>query len=118
MPLAWTMDKIGPMCRTAEDCGIVLQAIAGKDENDPGTAGKSFYFAPQFQREMKAIRVGYSPVDFEEWASPATRPVFRQALDAFRSLGVTLVETKLPSFPYGAVTRTVITTEALPSSKI
>ena len=111
MPLAWTMDKIGPMCRTAEDCGVVLQAIAGKDDNDPGTAAKSFYFAPQFQRDLKTLRVGYAPVDFEEWAQPSTRPVFRQALDTFRSLGVTLVETKLPSFPYGAVTRTVITTE-------
>ena len=48
MALSWTMDKLGPMCRTAEDCGIVLQAIAGKDEKDPGTAGKSFYFSPQF----------------------------------------------------------------------
>jgi aspartyl-tRNA(Asn)/glutamyl-tRNA(Gln) amidotransferase subunit A len=111
MPLSWTMDKIGPMCRTAEDCGVVLQAIAGKDENDPGTAGKSFYFAPQFAREMKTIRVGYAPVDFEQWAEPSTRPAFRQALDALRTLGVTMVEAKLPEFPYGAVTRTVISTE-------
>jgi aspartyl-tRNA(Asn)/glutamyl-tRNA(Gln) amidotransferase subunit A len=111
MPLSWTMDKIGPMCRTAEDCGFVLQTIAGKDENDPGTAAKSFYFAPQFAREMKTIRVGYAPVDFEEWSDPETRPVFRQALDTFRSLGVTFIEAKLPVFPYGAVTNTVITTE-------
>ena len=74
MALSWTMDKLGPMCRTAEDCGVVLQAIAGKDENDPGTAGKSFYFSPQFARDPKTVRVGYSPVDFDEWAEPATRP--------------------------------------------
>lgn len=111
MPLSWTMDKIGPMCRTAEDCGVVLRTIAGKDDNDPATAGKSFYFSPQFAREMKTIRVGFAPVDFNDWAEPDTRPVFQQALDAFKSLGVTLVETKLPLFPYSAVTRTVISTE-------
>lgn len=111
MPLSWTMDKIGPMCRTAEDCGVVLRTIAGKDDNDPGTAGKSFYFSPQYARELKTVRVGYAPVDFDEWAEPATRPVFRQALDAFRSLGPELIETKLPAFPYGDVVRTVISTE-------
>jgi aspartyl-tRNA(Asn)/glutamyl-tRNA(Gln) amidotransferase subunit A len=111
MPLSWTMDKIGPMCRTAEDCGIVLQAIAGKDDNDPGTAGKSFYFVPKYHRDMKTIRVGYSPVDFDEWAAAATRPVFKQALDVFRGMGVTFVEAKLPALPYGDVTRTIITAE-------
>src|SRR5947208_12854528 len=41
MALSWTLDKIGPLCRSAEDCGIVLQTIAGSDSNDPGSAGKS-----------------------------------------------------------------------------
>ena len=59
MALSWTMDKIGPMCRTAEDCGIVLQVIAGKDGNDPGSAGKSFYYAPQFAKELKQVRIGF-----------------------------------------------------------
>lgn len=112
MPLSWTMDKIGPMCRTAEDCGYVLAAIAGKDENDPGSAGKSFYFAPQYHRAMKTIRIGYSAADFDEWADPEARPVFRAALDALRSLGVELRETKMADLPYGPVTGTVISAEA------
>src|SRR5690348_687843 len=37
MALSWTLDKIGPMARSAEDCGLVLQAIAGSDSNDPGS---------------------------------------------------------------------------------
>ena len=49
------------------DCGIVLQAIAGKDEKDPGTAGKSFYFSPSSSAtEDNPRRI--SPVDFEAWA--------------------------------------------------
>ena len=117
MALSWTMDKLGPMCHTAEDCGIVLQAIAGKDENDPGTAGQELLFRASVQRELKTIRAGFAPVDFEEWAEPATRPVFKQALGCPKGLGVTFVETKLPDFPYGPVTGTVIDAEGLRSSR-
>lgn len=111
MPLSWTMDKIGPMCRSVEDCGHVLNVIAGKDENDPGSAGKSFYFAPQYARDIKTIRVGYSPADFEEWADAEARPVFRAALDALKSLGVELREAKMADLPYSAVTGTIIAAE-------
>jgi aspartyl-tRNA(Asn)/glutamyl-tRNA(Gln) amidotransferase subunit A len=111
MPLSWTMDKVGPMCRSAEDCGLVLQVIAGKDGNDPGSGGKSFYYAPQFAKELAQIRVGYAPVDFEASAEPGTREVFRAALDALRSLGMQLREVKMADLPYGPVTGTVIGAE-------
>src|SRR4029077_47228 len=52
MPLSWTMTKLGPMCHAAEDCALVLAGIAGGDTNDPGSAGKSFYYAPEFARKM------------------------------------------------------------------
>jgi Asp-tRNA(Asn)/Glu-tRNA(Gln) amidotransferase A subunit family amidase len=112
MPLSWTMDKLGPMCHSAEDCGLVLGAIAGGDSNDPGSAGKSFYYAPEFARKMEDVRMGYAPVDFTEWADPAARPAFEKALADLRALGVKLVETKLPEFPYRAVVDTVIEAEA------
>src|SRR5580704_13894967 len=50
MSLSWTLDKIGPICRSAEDCGLVLAAISGGDSEDPGSAGKTFYYAPQYAR--------------------------------------------------------------------
>jgi aspartyl-tRNA(Asn)/glutamyl-tRNA(Gln) amidotransferase subunit A len=112
MPLSWTMDKLGPMCHSAEDCGLVLAAMAGSDGNDPGSAGKSFYYAPEFARKMEDIHVGYAPVDFAEWAEPAARPAFEKALADIRALGVKVVETKLPEFPYRAVVDTVIEAEA------
>jgi Asp-tRNA(Asn)/Glu-tRNA(Gln) amidotransferase A subunit family amidase len=111
MALAWTMDKLGPMCRSAEDCALVLAAMAGGDSKDPGSAGKSFYYAPQFVRKMQEIRLGYAPADFSEWAEPSARPAFEKALADIRALGVTLVETKLPDFPYGPVVSTVIAAE-------
>ncbi|MEJ7607162.1 MAG: amidase [Bryobacteraceae bacterium] len=103
MALSWTLDKVGPICHNAEDCGYVLGAIAGKDENDPGSAGKSFYFAPQFARDMKTIRAGFSPADFETSTEPATKIAFLKSLDDLRDMGIQLIETKLPSFPYGSV---------------
>ena len=112
MALSWTLDKIGPMCRSADDCGFVLQAIAGADAEDPGSAGKSFYYAPAFARNLKEIRVGFAPVDFDQWAEPAARPDFAKALDTIRSLGVQVTEAKLPDFPYGPMIGTIISTEA------
>ncbi len=111
MALSWTMDKIGPMCRSAEDCGFVLQVIAGGDSKDPGSAGKSFYYAPQFARPFKDLRVGFAPVDFEEWADPDARPEFLRALDVIRGLGVQVKETSLPEYPYGAVAGLIIDAE-------
>ena len=112
MALSWTLDKIGPMCRSADDCGLVLQAIAGADAEDPGSAGKSFYYAPAFARNLKEIRVGFAPVDFDQWADPAARPDFAKALDTIRGLGVQVTEAKLPDFPYGPMIGTIISTEA------
>jgi aspartyl-tRNA(Asn)/glutamyl-tRNA(Gln) amidotransferase subunit A len=112
MALSWTLDKIGPMCRSVEDCGLVLHEIAGADAQDPASAGKSFHYTPQFSRELKTIRVGFAPVDFDEWAEPAARPDFAQTLATIRSLGVQVTETKLPEFPYGPIIGTIISSEA------
>src|SRR6185369_11355170 len=60
MALSWTLDKLGPMCHSAEDCGLVLAAIAGGDTDDPGSAGKSFYFAPQYARKLEDLRIAYA----------------------------------------------------------
>ncbi len=111
MALSWTMDKLGPMCRSAEDCGLVLTAIAGADANDPGSANKSFYYTPQYYRAPKDLRIGYAPVDVAEWAEPATRSAFEQALAAMRETGAKLIETRLPDLPYGALTSTIISAE-------
>jgi aspartyl-tRNA(Asn)/glutamyl-tRNA(Gln) amidotransferase subunit A len=111
MALSWTMDKLGPLCRSAEDCGLVLAAIAGPDSADPGSAHKSFYYTPQYYRPSKSLRVGYAPVDFAEWAQPVARPAFDQALAVVREIGIQLVEAKLPDLPYGALTSTIISAE-------
>lgn len=111
MALSWTMDKIGPMCRSAEDCGFVLNAIAGGDSKDPGSAGKSFYYFPRQAEDLKTIRVGFAPVDFEEWAEAGARPGFLQAIQTIREIGVAMKETSLPDFPYATMAGLIIDAE-------
>jgi aspartyl-tRNA(Asn)/glutamyl-tRNA(Gln) amidotransferase subunit A len=111
MPLAWTLDKIGPLARSAEDCGLALAAVAGGDAKDPGSAGKSFYYWPKFDRDWREIRLGFAAVDIEGWAEPAARPVFQAALEVLRSVGAPLKEAALPDFPYPAVAELIISAE-------
>jgi aspartyl-tRNA(Asn)/glutamyl-tRNA(Gln) amidotransferase subunit A len=111
MALAWTLDKLGPFAHTAEDCGIVLQAIAGKDGKDPGSAGKNFYYTPQYARPIKELKIGYAPVDFTDAAEPAVRPAFAEAIAVLKASGAEFLETQLPSFPYGPVLSTILNGE-------
>jgi len=111
MALSWTLDKIGPICRSAEDCGLVLEALAGTEYDEAASARKNFYYTPQFARDLKDVRVGFAPVDFNEAVDPAARADYAKALETIRSLGVQVTETKLPEFPYGAVISTIISAE-------
>jgi aspartyl-tRNA(Asn)/glutamyl-tRNA(Gln) amidotransferase subunit A len=111
MALSWTLDKLGPFARSAEDCGLILQVIAGKDAQDPGSAGKSFYYTPQYSRPIKDLKIGYAPIDFAEYADPATRPAFNEAIGVLKSLGAQLTETKLPNFPYAPCLSTILSGE-------
>lgn len=112
MALSWTLDKIGVLARSADDCGWVLRTIAGKDGEDPSSAGKSFYYTPQYYERFSDAKVGYAEIDFSEWTDQALRPAFQNALSAFKSIGSQMVETSLPDFPYGPVIGTVIDAEA------
>jgi Asp-tRNA(Asn)/Glu-tRNA(Gln) amidotransferase A subunit family amidase len=68
MVLAWSMDRVGPMCRSAEDCAIVFNTIHGSDEKDPSTVTVPFQFARNLPAaELGKLRIGYDrrvPADF------------------------------------------------------
>ncbi len=113
MALSWTLDKIGLLARSADDCGWVLRAIAGKDNDDPGSAGKSFYYTPQpYEQRVKETKIGYAEIDWTEWPNEALRPAFSTALAGLKSTGAIMQETRLPDYPYGAVIGTIIDSEA------
>ncbi|HEX4278613.1 MAG TPA: amidase [Bryobacteraceae bacterium] len=110
MALSWTMDKLGPMCRSAEDCGLVLQTIAGSDSKDPGSADKSFYYTEQYSRQLSDLKVGFAASDLG-WADAAARPAFETAMQVLRDAGVQLVEVSLPDLPYGVLADVIIGAE-------
>src|SRR5205823_661195 len=58
MALSWTLDKLGPMCRTADDCGLVLASIAGHDARDPASADKPFAYEVAEKRGDKKLKSG------------------------------------------------------------
>jgi len=111
MSLSWTLDKIGPMCRSADDCGLVLHVIAGADPDDPGSARKGFAYVPQFDRKITDFTIGYAPIDFER-AAPEARPAFEAALAVMKASGAKFKEVEIPDFPYGALLQTVLGAEA------
>jgi Asp-tRNA(Asn)/Glu-tRNA(Gln) amidotransferase A subunit family amidase len=95
MTLCWTMDKLGPMTRSARDTSLVFAAIQGVDPLDETTANAGLPYAPPPVVDVKGWRVGYLEPDFGE-KSP-----LKGSLDELRALGVELVPVKLPEAPLG-----------------
>ncbi len=108
MPLSWTLDKIGILARSADDCGLILPAIAGGDDADSGSAHKSFHYVPQYHENVQDLKVGYAEIDFSEWPDEPLRPAFANCLSAVKSIGSQMVETRLPDYPYGPVIGAII----------
>ena len=114
MALSWTMDKLGPMCRSAMDCGLVLGAIAGKDPADASSLDASFiWWPPRWKgKPLAGKRLGVVQPDFTSQGDPEVGQANAAALDVLRGLGARLEETELPDFPYGPVAVTLYTAEA------
>src|SRR3712207_6590160 len=64
MTLSWTQDRVGPICRTAEDCAIVFAAIARTDEEDPSVIDLPFNWEAEI--DVRRLKVGYLRPAFEE----------------------------------------------------
>lgn len=96
MALAWSMDKIGPMCRGVEDCALVLAAICGPDGRDPTAADLPFRWDPD-ALPLRSLRVGLDAASFEAVLDPAVRRVYDEALGVLRSLGLALEPIHLPA---------------------
>jgi Asp-tRNA(Asn)/Glu-tRNA(Gln) amidotransferase A subunit family amidase len=98
MALCWTLDKVGPICRSVEDTAIVLSAINGFDLADISSIGAPFHF--DAAAGIDGIRVGYLPEAFDD--EDAT-DIDRAALEAAQRLGVELIELSLPDLPFNAL---------------
>ena len=92
MALSWSMDKIGPICRSVEDCALVFEAIRGPDGKEPSVVDLPFDWDPA--ADPKTIRVGYLKKSFD--ADYKTKKNDQAALDVLRSAGIELVPFELP----------------------
>lgn len=95
MTLSWSLDKIGPMCRSVEDCALVLNAIQGPDDRDLSLQDVPFNWDPVL--DVRKLRVGYLKAAFSNTnQTPRTDANDAAALEKLRSLGLSLVEVGLP----------------------
>lgn len=112
MTLSWTLDKLGPICRTAEDCGLVLAAIAGPDPADPTAVEAPFAYPPAegaVRPWGSRWRIGVVQGATQN-VEPAVRENFQQALRVLEQFAE-CTEVALPEFPYGPVVGTIISCE-------
>ena len=103
MALSWSMDKIGPITRAAEDCAIVFNAIYGPDGLDPSVYDAPFNYNPGIN--PKKLRVGYLKKDFEQ--KYGFKENDQATLETLRKAGIELVPMELPDLPAGDLTFTI-----------
>jgi Asp-tRNA(Asn)/Glu-tRNA(Gln) amidotransferase A subunit family amidase len=100
MSLSWSMDKVGPMARSAEDCAIVYSMITGKDAKDPTTTDYPNGFEPE--KDIKSLRIGYLKKDIEKDTSKS-KANLEKAITTFKNMGLTLTEVELlEDVPYSS----------------
>ena len=118
MALSWTMDKLGPICRSVEDCAVVLDAIYGPDGQDNTVVNASYRWDATLS--PKKLRVGYVKAAFD---TPQTDPNDPKrnlhptkkfddaALEVLKRIGINLIPVELPDIPYDPM-RLILTAEA------
>jgi aspartyl-tRNA(Asn)/glutamyl-tRNA(Gln) amidotransferase subunit A len=114
MALSWTMDKVGPICRTVEDCALVFDGIHGSDPLDPtsvdGPAAGALHAASM--HAIKGKTVGVVRDEFNLVTDPEVSPVFANALRSLESLGLIVEDVQLEDYPYQEIARYTLNIEA------
>jgi len=101
MALSWSMDKLGPMCRSVEDCALVLEAIRGADGKDGAAVDAPFNWSPD--SDLRKIRVGFLASLFDRGGRSDSAKNARGTLAKLRDLGVELIDISLPKLPVSAL---------------
>jgi len=97
MALSWSMDKIGLICRTTEDCAIVFNAIVGPDWKDETVYDYPFNYSPV--TSLKGLKIGYFIKDFDRDTS-INKPFNQAAIDQLGKMGARMIPVELPDFPF------------------
>ncbi|HVF87308.1 MAG TPA: amidase [Pyrinomonadaceae bacterium] len=114
MALCWTLDKLGPMCRSAADCANVFAAIAGQDPLDPTSRPSDFRrlttLRARSAKRATRLRIAVMKDSYEK-AQKEVRANFMRSLDALKEFAIIEMDMKLPDFPYGPAVGTIVDAE-------
>ena len=98
MALSWTQDRLGPLCRYAEDCAIVMEAIAKPDGRDMSVSDIPFNWDASF--DIKGLPVGYIRESFDDITNATVKQNADATLDTLRSMGVSeFIPMTIPEMP-------------------
>ena len=101
MALSWSMDKVGPMCRFAEDCAMVLDAIRGADGKDPSAVDAPFVYLSE--SGLTGLRIGYLADDFDSEEGYDEQANDKALLDKLTRAGITMRPKAMPDLPADAM---------------
>ncbi|MGQ9605464.1 MAG: Asp-tRNA(Asn)/Glu-tRNA(Gln) amidotransferase subunit GatA [Thermogutta sp.] len=94
---ASSLDQIGPLARSAEDCALLLEILAGHDLRDSTSLDRPVpCYASQLEGSLKGLRIGWVPEHFTDGLDAEVADAVRTALGEYRDLGAELVEVSLP----------------------
>lgn len=96
MALSWTQDRLGPMCRYAEDCALVMRVISRADSRDMSCVDLPFNWNAQL--DVKTLRIGYLKAAFDENEDPVGKKHQQATYDALTGLGLKIVPVEVPDF--------------------
>ena len=107
MALAWSLDKIGPLCRSVDDAATVLQAISGYDPKDPNTIPAKLDLRPKGGKP----RIGLLKETFEKNKATDCQKAYNDAIALFKKLGYETVEIAWPDLPYDLAVGIIVDAE-------
>lgn len=97
MALSWTLDKVGPICRSVQDTAMVLAALNGADQGDISSINVPYHF--DYRKSIDSLRIGYIPQSFGEFANDVDHNV----INSLNEMGMSLRQVQLPNLPYGSL---------------
>jgi aspartyl-tRNA(Asn)/glutamyl-tRNA(Gln) amidotransferase subunit A len=111
IPLSWSLDRVGPMCRTVADTALLLQSIAGYDRNDAASIDAPVpHYLAALRQKTSSLRIGFPRAKFYEALDPDIEAVVTQALKVLGRFTGGLTEVELP--PASGLAKTIINAEA------
>ncbi|HZV20770.1 MAG TPA: amidase, partial [Hyphomicrobiales bacterium] len=96
MPLSFTLDSVGPLAQTAEDCGLILKIVGGPDPLDPVTFAAPQWSEAQAASSPKGLKIGIPKSFYLEDLTPEVAQTVDETILTLRSLGCTILEVDLP----------------------